>query len=49
MHADDGRPNAVPQQVAASLREAVGNTVRGKAGVVDLALATLFGGGHLLV
>jgi MoxR-like ATPase len=49
VHADDGRPNAVPQQVAASLREAVGNTVRGKAGVVDLSLATLFGGGHLLV
>ncbi len=49
MHADDGRLTAMPQQVAASMREAVGNTVRGKAGVVDQALATLFGGGHLLV
>jgi MoxR-like ATPase len=49
VHADDGRLTAMPQQVAASMREAVGNTVRGKAGVVDQALATLFGGGHLLV
>ena len=38
-----------PQRVAAALREAVGNTVRGKSAAVDLALATLLGGGHLLV
>lgn len=38
-----------PQEVAAALRDAVGNTVRGKAAVVDLALATLLAGGHLLV
>lgn len=38
-----------PQAVAAALREAVGTTMRGKAEVVDLALATLLGGGHLLV
>lgn len=37
------------QQVAAALRESVGTTMRGKAEVVDLALAALMGGGHLLV
>ncbi len=43
---------AVPttaQDVAAALRGAVTSTVRGKPLVVDLALATLLGGGHLLV
>jgi MoxR-like ATPase len=38
-----------PQDVAASLRTAVSTTVRGKPVAVDLALATLLGGGHLLV
>lgn len=38
-----------PQQVAAALRDAVGTTMRGKTQVVDQALATLLGGGHLLV
>lgn len=38
-----------PQVVAGLLREAVGSTVRGKAATVDLAIATLLSGGHLLV
>lgn len=38
-----------PQEVAAGLRSAVSRTVRGKPGAVELALATLLGGGHLLV
>ena len=38
-----------PQDVAAALRSAVDTTVRGKPLAVDLALATLLGGGHLLV
>lgn len=38
-----------PQQVAAVLRAAVASVVRGKPAQVDLALATLLGGGHLLV
>lgn len=38
-----------PQQVAGLLREAVGRTVRGKSAVVDLAIATMLGGGHLLI
>jgi len=38
-----------PQQVAAALRIAVATTVRGKPGAIDLALATLLSGGHLLV
>ncbi|HTO00921.1 MAG TPA: AAA family ATPase, partial [Microthrixaceae bacterium] len=41
--------NRSPQEVAAALREAVGTTVRGKTTAVDLAIATLLGGGHLLV
>lgn len=44
-----GAPPRAPQRVAAELRDAVASTVRGKAQSVDLALATLFGGGHLLV
>ena len=38
-----------PQDIAAALRSAVSSTVRGKDAQVDLALATLLGGGHLLV
>jgi len=38
-----------PQQVAAALREAIATTVRGKPRAIDLAIATLLGGGHLLV
>lgn len=38
-----------PQHVAAALRDSVTNAVRGKQRVVDLALATLLAGGHLLV
>lgn len=38
-----------PQVVAGVLRAAVGSTVRGKAATVDLAIATLLSGGHLLV
>ena len=38
-----------PQQVAVALRESVTTAVRGKDAVVDLAIATLLGGGHLLV
>lgn len=38
-----------PQVVAGVLREAVGSTVRGKSATVDLAIATLLSGGHLLV
>jgi len=38
-----------PQQVAASIRSAVATTVRGKPQVIDLSLATLLAGGHLLV
>jgi MoxR-like ATPase len=38
-----------PQEVAAALRAAVGSVVRGKTAQVDLALATMLGGGHLLV
>ncbi len=45
---EDGRHRA-PQDVAAALRAAVASTLRGKPVVVDLALATLLGGGHLLV
>ncbi len=40
---------STPQDVAAALRGAVSSTVRGKPLAVDLALATLLGGGHLLV
>ncbi|CAB4916779.1 unannotated protein [freshwater metagenome] len=38
-----------PQQVAAAIRTAVATTVRGKAQAIDLSLATLLAGGHLLV
>ncbi len=38
-----------PQVVAAALRDAVATTVRGKSEAVDLAIATLLSGGHLLV
>jgi MoxR-like ATPase len=38
-----------PQDIAAALRGAVTTVVRGKPAQVDLALATLLGGGHLLV
>lgn len=38
-----------PQVVAAALRDSVTAAVRGKERVVDLALATLLAGGHLLV
>ena len=38
-----------PADVAAALRAAVSTTVRGKAEAVDLAVATLLAGGHLLV
>ena len=38
-----------PQEVAAALRESITAAVRGKQTVVDLALATLLAGGHLLV
>lgn len=38
-----------PQHLAAALRESVTSTIRGKPRVVDLALATLLSGGHLLV
>ena len=38
-----------PQQVATDIRTAVATTVRGKPEAIDLALATLLAGGHLLV
>ncbi len=38
-----------PQEVAAAVRDAVTTTVRGKPAAIDLAIATLLGGGHLLV
>jgi MoxR-like ATPase len=38
-----------PQHVAKRLRDAVTTAVRGKPGAVDQAIATLLGGGHLLV
>lgn len=38
-----------PTEVASALRSAVATTVRGKADAVDLAVATLLAGGHLLV
>ncbi len=38
-----------PQQVATDIRTAVATTVRGKSQAIDLALATLLAGGHLLV
>lgn len=38
-----------PQTVASELRSQIGNTIRGKADAVDLALAALLSGGHLLV
>jgi MoxR-like ATPase len=38
-----------PQQVAAVLRDTIATTVRGKPRAIDLAIATLLGGGHLLV
>lgn len=38
-----------PQEIASALRDAVSATMRGKPRVVDLALATLLSGGHLLV
>ncbi|UDY37953.1 AAA family ATPase [Dermatobacter hominis] len=38
-----------PTDVAAALRTAVATTVRGKPEAVDLAVATLLAGGHLLV
>jgi MoxR-like ATPase len=38
-----------PQQVATDIRTAVATTVRGKPQAIDLALATLLAGGHLLV
>lgn len=38
-----------PSEVAAAIRGAVVTTVRGKADAVDLAIATLLSGGHLLV
>lgn len=38
-----------PQEIAAALRAGVASTVRGKPAAVDLALATLLSGGHLLV
>ena len=41
--------NRAPQEVAAALRDSITAAVRGKARVVDLALATLLAGGHLLV
>ena len=41
--------NRAPQEVAAALRDSITAAVRGKPQVVDLALATLFAGGHLLV
>lgn len=42
-------PSRAPQQVAALLREAVTTAVRGKPAAVDLAIATMLSGGHLLV
>ncbi len=46
----DDRPiMSSPQQVAADIRTAVATTVRGKPQAIDLALATLLAGGHLLV
>lgn len=38
-----------PQDLAARLRDVLTTTVRGKASEVDLALATLLSGGHLLI
>ncbi|MHB1138485.1 MAG: AAA family ATPase [Microthrixaceae bacterium] len=38
-----------PQDVAASVRDAVATTVRGKPAAIDLSIATLLAGGHLLV
>ena len=46
----DDRPiMSSPQQVATDIRTAVATTVRGKPQAIDLALATLLAGGHLLV
>ena len=46
----DDRPiMSSPQQVAADIRTAVATTVRGKPQAIDLALASLLAGGHLLV
>ena len=46
----DDRPiMSSPQQVATDIRTAVATTVRGKSQAIDLALATLLAGGHLLV
>jgi MoxR-like ATPase len=42
-------PARPPQEVAAALRESVTAAVRGKTTVVDLALAALLAGGHVLV
>lgn len=44
-----GEGAVTPQEVAAALRAAVSTVVRGKPAAVDLALATLLGGGHLLI
>lgn len=38
-----------PTQVASAIRSAVGAAVRGKAEVVDLSVATMLAGGHLLI
>ena len=38
-----------PQEVASALRGAISTTVRGKAGAIDLSIATLLSGGHLLI
>ena len=46
---DGASVKAVPQMLAARLRDAVGAAVRGKADEVDLALATFLSGGHLLI
>ena len=46
----DDRPiMSSPQQVATDIRTAVATTVRGKSQAIDLALASLLAGGHLLV
>ena len=44
-----GAPAANPRELAAALRGAVASVLRGKATEVDLALATLLSGGHLLI
>jgi MoxR-like ATPase len=41
--------SSTPQHVAKRLRDAVTTAVRGKPAAVDQAIATLLGGGHLLV